>query len=79
MAITGPFRFSRHPSNLASMLLFSLFPRVKANRVTLAAFVTVYAALGSLHEEYRLRAAYGAAYERCQSNARHRFCAPVER
>ncbi len=44
IAITGPFRFSRHPSNLASMLLSSLFPRMTANRATLTALVTVYAA-----------------------------------
>jgi protein-S-isoprenylcysteine O-methyltransferase Ste14 len=35
-----------------------------ANRAVLAALVTLYVVLGSMHEEYRLRAAYGAAYER---------------
>lgn len=64
MAAAGPFRFSRHPSNLASVALFSLFPRMTANRAALAAVVAVYAVLGSVHEEYRLTRAYGAAYER---------------
>ena len=64
MAVAGPFRLSRHPSNLASIALFSLFPRMTANRVALAAVVTVYAVLGSAHEEHRLTKAYGAAYER---------------
>ena len=64
MAAAGPFRFSRHPSNLASITLFSLFPRMTANRAALAAVVTVYAALGSIHEEHRLMKAYGAAYAR---------------
>ena len=64
MAATGPFRFSRHPSNLASIALFSLFPRMTANRVALAAVVTVYAVLGAMHEEHRLVRAYGVAYER---------------
>ena len=66
MAAAGPFRFSRHPSNLASVALFSLFPRMTANRAALAAVVTVYAVLGAMHEEYRLMRAYGAAYERYQ-------------
>ena len=64
MAAAGPFRFSRHPSNLASITLFSLFPRMTANRAALAAVVTVYAVLGAIHEEHRLTRAYGAAYER---------------
>lgn len=64
MGATGPFRFSRHPSNLASVALFSLFPRMTANRAALAAVVAVYAVLGSMHEEYRLMRAYGPAYER---------------
>jgi protein-S-isoprenylcysteine O-methyltransferase Ste14 len=34
------------------------------NRAVLTALVAIYVVLGSLHEEYRLRAAYGAAYER---------------
>jgi protein-S-isoprenylcysteine O-methyltransferase Ste14 len=35
-----------------------------ANRAVLAALVALYVVVGSLHEEQRLRAAYGAAYER---------------
>jgi protein-S-isoprenylcysteine O-methyltransferase Ste14 len=35
-----------------------------ANRAVLTVLVAVYVVLGSLHEEYRLQAAYGAAYER---------------
>jgi hypothetical protein len=64
MGAAGPFRFSRHPSNLASITLFSLFPRMTANRAALAAVVTVYAVVGAVHEEHRLMKAYGAAYER---------------
>ena len=66
MVTSGPFRLSRHPSNLASIALFWLFPRMTANRVALAAVVTVYAVLGSAHEEHRLIKAYGAAYKRYQ-------------
>jgi protein-S-isoprenylcysteine O-methyltransferase Ste14 len=35
-----------------------------ANRAVLVALVALYVVLGSMHEEYRLRAAYGDAYER---------------
>ena len=58
------FRFTRHPGNLGALGFFLLFPRMTANRAALAALVAFYVVLGSLHEEYRLRAAYGTAFER---------------
>ncbi len=64
MVAAGAFRFTRHPGNLGALGFFVLFPRMTANRAVLAALVTLYVVLGSMHEEYRLRAAYGAAYER---------------
>jgi protein-S-isoprenylcysteine O-methyltransferase Ste14 len=60
----GAFRFSRHPSNLGALGFFVFMPRMTANRAVLVALVALYVVLGSMHEEYRLRAAYGAAYER---------------
>jgi methanethiol S-methyltransferase len=60
----GAFRFSRHPANLGALGFFLFLPRMTANRVVLLALVGLYVVLGSLHEEHRLRAAYGAAYER---------------
>jgi protein-S-isoprenylcysteine O-methyltransferase Ste14 len=39
-------------------------PRMTANRAVLVALVALYVVLGSMHEEYRLRAAYTVAYER---------------
>jgi protein-S-isoprenylcysteine O-methyltransferase Ste14 len=60
----GAFRFTRHPGNLGALGFFLFLPRMTANRAVLTALVAVYVVLGSLHEEYRLRAAYGAAYER---------------
>jgi uncharacterized membrane protein len=60
----GPFRFVRHPDNLPLLLLFSLFPRMTVNRATLAALTAVYAVLGSLHEDRRLRARFGPAFRR---------------
>lgn len=61
---TGPFRFTRHPSNLGALGVFLLFPRMTVNRAVLAALVALYVVLGSLHEEHRLRAAYGNPFER---------------
>jgi protein-S-isoprenylcysteine O-methyltransferase Ste14 len=60
----GAFRFSRHPGNLGALGFFVFMPRMTANRVVLLMLVGLYVVLGSLHEEHRLRAAYGAAYER---------------
>ncbi len=59
-----PFRLTRHPSNLGAMGVFLLFPRMTVNRLTLAVVVALYVVLGSLHEERRLRVAYGEPFER---------------
>jgi protein-S-isoprenylcysteine O-methyltransferase Ste14 len=60
----GAFRFTRHPGNLGVLGFFLFLPRMTANRAVLTALVALYIVLGSMHEEYRLRAAYGDAYER---------------
>jgi protein-S-isoprenylcysteine O-methyltransferase Ste14 len=60
----GTFRFTRHPGNLGALGFFLFLPRMTANRAVLVVLVALYVVLGSVHEEYRLRAAYGAAYER---------------
>jgi protein-S-isoprenylcysteine O-methyltransferase Ste14 len=64
MVRAGAFRFSRHPGNLGALGFFLFLPRMTANRAVLLVLVGLYVVLGSLHEEHRLRAAYGAAYER---------------
>ena len=64
MVRSGAFRFSRHPGNLGALGFFMFLPRMTANRTVLIVLVALYVVLGSMHEEYRLRAAYGAAYER---------------
>ena len=65
----GAFRFTRHPGNLGALGFFLLLPRMTANRAVLTALVALYVVLGSLHEEQRLGAAYGAAYERYRKTA----------
>lgn len=64
MDTSGAFRFTRHPGNLGALGFFLLWPRMTVNRATLAALVVLYVVLGSMHEERRLRMAYGAAFER---------------
>ena len=64
MAMAGAFRFTRHPGNLGALGFFLFMPRMTANRAVLIVLVTLYVVLGSMHEEYRLQAAYGDAYER---------------
>lgn len=58
------FRYTRHPGNLGALGVFLFFPRMTVNRVALLAMVTIYVIVGSWHEERRLLAAYGEAYER---------------
>jgi protein-S-isoprenylcysteine O-methyltransferase Ste14 len=60
----GAFRFTRHPGNLGALGFFLFLPRMTANRAVLVVLLALYVVLGSMHEEYRLRVAYGAAYER---------------
>jgi hypothetical protein len=64
IAKRGAFRLTRHPGNLGALGFFMLLPRMTANRAVLTALVALYVVLGSMHEERRLREAYGAAYER---------------
>ncbi len=63
----GGFRYTRHPDNLPVLGIFLLWPRMTVNRATLGGLMSLYAVLGSIHEEYRLRAAYGTAYCRYQA------------
>lgn len=60
----GPFRYIRHPDNLPIITLLWSFPRMTVNRLTLALLSSVYAVLGSWHEDTRLRARYGEAFDR---------------
>ncbi|MGV3533873.1 MAG: methyltransferase family protein [Chthoniobacteraceae bacterium] len=60
----GPFRYIRHPDNLPIITLLWSFPRMTLNRAIIALISSVYAVLGSWHEDARLRRAYDASFER---------------
>ena len=68
MEVVGPFRFTRHPLNLAPIGVFAFFPHMTVNRAVLAILSLIYLMLGSVHEEARLRARYGEAYRTYQGS-----------
>src|SRR5919199_1262602 len=63
----GPFAWSRHPLNFAPLPVFWLWPRMTTGLLAFNTAATAYLVIGSLHEEARLREAFGedyAAYQR---------------
>jgi methanethiol S-methyltransferase len=66
LLVIGPYRYSRHPVNLAAFGIAWLHPRMTVNWLTIAIVASLYAIVGSIHEEFRLRRAYGERYARYQ-------------
>lgn len=64
----GPFVWSRHPLNFAMVPLLWLWPRMTTNLLVFNTVTTAYLVIGSLHEELRLREAYGDDYEAYQNS-----------
>jgi methanethiol S-methyltransferase len=64
--VAGPFRYTRHSDNLPIFGIVWLLPKMTVNRLTMATLCSIYAIVGSIHSEYRLRRAYGKPYERYQ-------------
>ncbi len=60
----GPFQISRHPLNLSPLPIFWLTPTLTLKRLAFNLAASLYLVLGSIHEEARLRAAYGEPYRR---------------
>lgn len=63
MRASGPFLRSRHPLNAAPITILWLQPHMTRNRFAVTLLATAYFALGSRHEEARLRAEHGPDYE----------------
>jgi hypothetical protein len=61
---TGTFRLSSHPNNYLVLFLYWLSPVMTVKWASVGAVTAVYMVIGSLHEDYRLLAAYGDRY-RC--------------
>ncbi|MBN1218447.1 MAG: isoprenylcysteine carboxylmethyltransferase family protein [Anaerolineae bacterium] len=60
--VDGFYRWVRHPLYSFSLLLLWLTPVMSVNLLTIYLLFTLYFYLGSIHEERRLLAEFGAAY-----------------
>ncbi|MBV9868367.1 MAG: hypothetical protein JO316_23685 [Abitibacteriaceae bacterium] len=69
MRVRGPFNYSRHPLNLVPVFIFWLWPRMTTKLLAFNIASTAYLVLGSIHEETRLRAAYGEVYKAYQKSS----------
>ena len=63
LRVRGPFRFVRHPLNLAPLAPFWLTPHMTTRRLAFNVVATAYLIVGSIHEEKRLLRQYGRLYE----------------
>ncbi|MBN1978353.1 MAG: isoprenylcysteine carboxylmethyltransferase family protein [Anaerolineae bacterium] len=66
LQVRGLYCYVRHPGYFFSMIVVWLTPLMTLNLLTLYALFTVYFYVGSVHEESRLVAEFGAAYEEYQ-------------
>jgi protein-S-isoprenylcysteine O-methyltransferase Ste14 len=63
LRVTGPFVLSRHPLNVAPLVILWSNPRMTTNLLAFNVVSTLYLVIGSWHEEVRLRSAYGDEYQ----------------
>lgn len=59
----GPFAWSRHPLNFAPLPILWLWPHMTTSLLAFNTAATIYLVIGSLHEEARLREAFGDDYD----------------
>jgi hypothetical protein len=60
---SGPFAWSRHPLNFAPLPILWLWPPMTTSLLAFNTAATIYLVVGSLHEETRLREAFGDDYD----------------
>lgn len=65
---SGPFAWSRHPLNMAPIVILWLWPTMTSTLFAFNTTATIYLLVGSLHEEARLRTVYGDAYSAYQQS-----------
>jgi len=63
MHAAGPFAWSRHPLNFAPLPILWLWPRMTTSLFAFNTAATIYLVVGSLHEEARLKEAFGDEYD----------------
>jgi protein-S-isoprenylcysteine O-methyltransferase Ste14 len=66
--VRGLYCHVRHPGYFFSLIVIWLTPVMTVNLLTLFALFTLYFYVGSIHEESRLAAEFGAAYEEYQQH-----------
>jgi protein-S-isoprenylcysteine O-methyltransferase Ste14 len=66
LQVQGFYCYVRHPLYLFAILFVWLTPAMTVNMATLYGLITLYFAVGSVHEERRLVAQFGAAYRAYQ-------------
>jgi protein-S-isoprenylcysteine O-methyltransferase Ste14 len=83
LQVRGLYCYVRHPSYFFSLLVIWLTPLMTVNLLALYALLTLYFYVGSMHEESRLVAEFGEAYEEYQRHVprlipRLRRCYPPD-
>jgi protein-S-isoprenylcysteine O-methyltransferase Ste14 len=63
LQVRGLYCYVRHPSYFFSLIVIWLTPWVTVNLLVLFVLFTLYFYVGSIHEERRLVAEFGAAYQ----------------
>jgi protein-S-isoprenylcysteine O-methyltransferase Ste14 len=66
LQVRGFYCYVRHPLYLFAILFVWLTPAMTVNMATLYSLITLYFVVGSVHEEGRLVAQFGAAYRAYQ-------------
>ena len=62
LIVTGPFKTQRHPTNFWPIFILWLQPRMTYAGFAFSVVASLYLYVGSIHQDHRLRRAYGDAY-----------------